>query len=251
MGITGDLILIVIAGALAGILAQRLRQPMIVGYILVGVAIGPNTGGITVSDVRSIELLAEVGVALLLFALGLEISFKELKAVRNVAAFGTPIQILLTIGFGHLSGMALGWSSSRGIWFGGLIALSSTMVVLKTMAARGLMGTMSSRVMVGMLIAQDLAVVPLVILLPQLGSDNPDLLGVSYALLRAAGVLLSIYLAGTRIVPVIMRFIARQNSRELFMLTTMALAFGIGWLTHVAGLSFAFGAFVAGIVLSE
>lgn len=251
MGIAEDLILIVLAGLFTGSIAQALKQPLVVGYILAGVLLGPNITGVTVSDVHDIELLAEVGVALLLFALGIEFSLKDLRAVGKVALIGAPIQILLTIGFGHMLGLAFGWSHIRAIWFGGLISLSSTMVVLKTLATRELLGTVAGRVMIGMLIVQDLAVIPLMILLPQISTPGVGLADVGWALARAGLLLALIYIAGVYLVPRLMHYIAGWKSRELFMLSTIALALGIGYLTHHFGLSFAFGAFVAGMVLSE
>ena len=109
MGIAGDIIIIVIAALVGGLIAQALKQPLIIGYILAGVVVGPHTGGVTVSDVLNIEKMAEIGVALLLFALGLEFSFRELKPVRNIAIIGTPIQIVLTTAFGFAIGQMLGW----------------------------------------------------------------------------------------------------------------------------------------------
>lgn len=131
MGIAGDIIIIMIAAFVGGLIAQRLKQPLILGYILAGVAVGPYTGGITVSGVHEIEMLAEIGVALLLFALGLEFSFKELKQVRNIALIGTPCQIILTIIVGIGIGQFLGWSWMNSIWFGALISLSSTIVRIR------------------------------------------------------------------------------------------------------------------------
>ena len=167
MGVAADIVIIVVAALIGALIAQRIKQPLILGYILAGIVVGPYTGGITVGDIHEIELLAEIGVALLLFALGLEFSISELKPVRNIALIGTPIQILLTIGFGFCLGKYLGFSPAHALWLGALISLSSTMVTLKTLMNRGLVGTLSSRVMIGMLIVQDLAVIPMMIILPQ------------------------------------------------------------------------------------
>jgi CPA2 family monovalent cation:H+ antiporter-2 len=251
LGIAADIAIIVVGGLIGGLIAQRLRQPLIIGYILVGVLLGPNTGGITVSDVHEIELLAEIGVALLLFALGLEFSLKELQPVRRVALIGTPLQMLLTILLGLLIGAALGWSTITSLWFGSMVALSSTMVILKTLASQGRMGTLSSRVMIGMLIVQDLAVIPLMIILPQLADPEAGLPVLGLAALRAAIFLGAMIFIGTRVIPWLMAAIARWNSRELFLLAVTAMGLGIGYVSYLFGLSFAFGAFVAGLVLSE
>src|SRR5207248_5139861 len=132
MDLVADLALVLVAALAGGFLAQRFGQPLIVGYILAGVVVGPFTGGLTVAHVHDIEQLAELGVALLLFSLGLEVSFRELAPVRAVAIAGATIQVVLTIAFGFGLVRALGWVWQPALWFGALIALSSTMVALKT-----------------------------------------------------------------------------------------------------------------------
>ena len=133
MGIATDFAIIVVAALIGGFIAQRLKQPLMVGYMLVGILVGPHTGGVTVTQVHDIELLAEIGVALLLFALGIEFSLKKLQQVRKIALAGTPVQILLTMLGGWSFGRLLGWSAYQSLWFGALISLSSTMVILKTL----------------------------------------------------------------------------------------------------------------------
>jgi len=251
MGIAADIIIIVLASLVGGLVAKHFRQPLILGYILAGIVIGPHTGGITVSNVHDIEKLAQIGVALLLFALGMEYSLKELKPVRRIALVGTPFQILLTIGFGFAIGSWQGWDWQSSLWFGTLISLSSTMVVLKTLMSQGWMGTLSSRVMIGMLIVQDLAVVPMMIILPQLSHPETGLPLVALSILKAAAFLLLMIFLGTQLIPRLLRRIAGWNSRELFLLSVIAMGLGIGYGTYLFGLSFAFGAFIAGMVLSE
>jgi monovalent cation:H+ antiporter-2, CPA2 family len=251
MVLVADLSLILLAALAGGFLAQRLGQPLMVGYVLAGVLVGPFTGGLTVVDTHNIEQLAELGVALLLFSLGLELSLRELKPVRAVALGGATIQILLTIALGFALGLALGWEWGPALWFGALISLSSTMVVLKTVQAQGRLGTLSSRVMFGMLIVQDLAVVPMMIVLPELSHPADGLIPVAAAALRAFLLLAVIVLVATRLVPRVMAFVARWNSRELFLLSTTTLAFGVGYVTWSFGLSMAVGAFVAGLVINE
>lgn len=251
MGIAADIIIVVVAAFVGGLIMQRLKQPLILGYIIAGIAIGPYTGGVTISDVHDIELLAEIGVALLLFALGLEFSFKELMAVRRIAIFGGIIQITSTILYGYFIGQLLGWNWVASIWLGSLISLSSTMVILKTLANQGNMGTLSSKVMVGILIVQDLAIVPMMIILPEVSNLETGLPALGIAAVKAAIFLTVMIVAGTRIFPALMRVVASWNSRELFLLTILAIGLGIGYATFQFGLSFAFGAFIAGMVLSE
>ncbi len=230
---------------------QRLGQPLILGYILTGIAFGPYTGGFALTSVHEIELLAEIGVALLLFALGLEFSLKDLKPVKKIALIGTPIQILLTIAMGYGIGQWMGWDAKTSLWLGALVSLSSTMVLLKTLMNQGWLGTLSSKVMVGMLIVQDLAVVPLIVLLPMLNNPALGWISLEIAILKTVIFLVGMILFGTRLLPLIMRHIAHLGSRELFLLAITAIGLGVGYLTYLVGLSFAFGAFVAGMVLSE
>jgi len=251
MGLASDIVIIVVAALLGGVVAHKLKQPPILGYIFAGIVVGPHTGGITVSDVHGIELLAEIGIALLLFALGLEFSFSKLKPVRGIALAGTPIQICLTMLLGFLVGRWLGWGWIPSLWLGALISLSSTMVLLKTLMNRGWLGTLSSRVMIGMLIVQDLAVVPMMIVLPQLNDPTAGLPVLGLAAVKAALFLFAMVLLGARVLPLLMTYLATWNSRELFLLAITAMGLGIGYATYLAGLSFAFGAFVAGMVLSE
>ncbi len=250
MGVAADIVIIIVVALLGGLMAQRCKQPLVLGYILAGVALGPYAGG-AISDIHEIERLAEIGVALLLFALGLEFSLKDLRPVRGVALIGTPIQILLTIAYGYVLGRWMGWEWRPALWLGALISLSSTMVVLKTLMSQGRIGTLSSRVMIGMLIVQDLAVVPLMIILPQLHDPQAGLPLLGFAALKAALFLGLMIVGGTRFLPRVMVYIARWNSRELFLVAITAIGLGIGYVTHLFGLSFALGAFVAGMVLSE
>ena len=251
MGIAADIVIIVVAGLLGALAAQRFRQPLVVGYILAGILIGPHTGGVTVSDIEGIERLAEIGVALLLFALGLEFSLSELRPVRRIALIGTPIQMLLTMGYGTALGHWMGWPLVPALWLGALMSLSSTMVTLKTLMSQGWMGTLSSRVMIGMLIVQDLAVVPLMIILPKLSDPGAGLPLIGMAVVKSALFLAVMVVLGTRLLPRLLGVIARWNSRELFLLSITAIGLGVGYVTHAVGLSFAFGAFVAGMVISE
>src|SRR3712207_183554 len=201
MGIAGDIALILVAALAGGVVAQRLGMPLILGYILAGVLVGPNTGGPTVGEIHEIELLAEIGVALLLFTIGLHFSLDELAPVRRVALVGTAAQMALTVAFGYGLGRLLGFGWQEAAWFGALLSLSSTAVVLKSLSEQGVMGTLSSRVILGMLIVQDLAVVPLIILLPELGNIGQGLSELGVAALRAVAFVAVMVVFGRRILP--------------------------------------------------
>ncbi len=251
MGIATDIIILVLTAFFCGLVMQWLHQPLILGYILAGIILGPYTGGMTITEVHDIELLAEIGVALLLFALGLEFSLKDLRPVKYIALIGTPMQMLLTIAFGYALGRLFGWEGNTALWFGSLISLSSTMVILKTLMNQGWLGTLSSKVMIGMLIIQDLAVVPLMIVLPQLNNPAAGLGILGLAFVKAATFLIAMFFFGTRLLPYLLKTIAEIGSRELFILAITAIGLGVGYVTYLVGLSFAFGAFIAGMVLSE
>jgi CPA2 family monovalent cation:H+ antiporter-2 len=251
LGIAADISMILIFGLILGAIAHRLGQPMLLGSIAAGIILGPHVPGFTISDPHEIELLAEIGIALLLFSIGIEFSFESLRSIRGVALAGTAIQMSLSWVFGWGLGRLLGYEPIESIWLGALISVSSTMVVLKTLAGSGLMGTLSSRVMVGMLIAQDLAVIGLVIVLPQLDGSGFDARDLGLALVRSAAMLLLLVFGGRKAVPWLMQRIASWGSRELFVLSVITLGLGIGYLSHKLGLSYALGAFVAGLVLSE
>ena len=246
-----DFFIVIAAGFCGGVLARLLKQPLVLGYLLAGIAVGPHVGAVTLSDPQNLERLAEIGVTLVLFGLGLELSLQDLRPVRRVALIGTPLQMLLTIAFGVPLGRALGFGWTESIWLGALVSFSSTLVVLKTLQSQGRMGTLSSRVMIGILVAQDLAFIPLLFLLPALsgpsaGSGELLLWGV-----KAAALLTVLLVGGARIIPALIGWVARSGSRELFLLVTMAIALGIGYLAHAVGVSSAVGAFIAGLVLSE
>lgn len=252
MGIAADFVLVILAGFVGGLIARALRLPLLIGYIIAGIFVGPNTPGPTVVQVRDLELLAEIGVAMLLFSLGLEISLRDLGPVRRVSLIGGPIQILLS---GLLGAGCVVWLTGVGAveaaWCGCIIALSSTMVVLKMLSESGHLTTLASRVMVGLLVVQDLAVVPMLIILPQAGRLDGAFGEVAKAIGIAGGFLALMIWLGTRFLPRILERVLTWGGKELFLVAVVAAGVGVGSASHAVGLSFALGAFVAGLVLSE
>src|SRR5437899_3948014 len=185
-----DPVLAVVAAFVGGVVAQRLGQPVILGYLLAGVAIGPFSPG-PVADVRSVQVLADIGVAFLMFTLGAEFSFRELRRLGRVATPGGARQILFTMGRGALLATALGLSLVRGVFLGALLALSSTVVALKVLMSRGELQALHGRVALGMLIAQDLAVVPMVVVLTAVASGSDHMLKeLALAVVKASAFLL-------------------------------------------------------------
>ncbi len=252
MGLAEDIVLIILAGLLFGFLAHVMRLPLILGYIVAGVSLGPLLHGADhAASLHEIELLAEIGVALLLFSVGLDFSFKKIRDLRRITLLGTVLQVGLSIAVVLGAGVALGYSWSVALVLGFIVSLSSTMIVLKSLLSQGLMGTLSSRIMIGMLIVQDLAAIPMMILIPQLQALEQGWLGLLLTLFKAVAFLVVLILLGTKLVPSILRMISRLHSPELFLLTITALSLGVGFLSFKMGLSFAFGAFVAGMVINE
>ncbi len=251
LGFVVDLVLALGAAFLGGIVAHRLGQPILLGYVLAGVLIGPNTPGL-VADRDRVELLANLGVAFLMFALGVEFSLAELKRVRRVALVAGGLQIPLTIALGAGVGLAIGWPVEAALLLGGAFAISSSIVALKLLLGRGRADSPQARIALGLGIVQDLSLVPMLALLPVLTGEGGN---IAFALVRSLGTaavaLLAVIVLGTRLVPRILFTVARSESRELFLLAVVIIALGTALASHAAGLSFALGAFLAGLVVSE
>ncbi|HEX2185040.1 MAG TPA: cation:proton antiporter [Chloroflexota bacterium] len=246
-----DLVLAVLAALVGGVVARRLGQPVLLGYLLAGVALGPFTPG-PVADPHTVRVLAEIGVAFLMFAVGAEFSLSELRRVGRVATLGGALQLGCTMGLGPLLAPALGLSFAQGVFLGALLALSSTVVAVKVLMARGELQALHGRVALGILIAQDLAVVPMAIVLPALAAGSEGLLTeLGLAALKAAAILLGAYAVGGRLVPWLLDRLAIARTRELFLLAVVGVALGTALVTHFAGLSLAFGALLAGLVVAE
>jgi CPA2 family monovalent cation:H+ antiporter-2 len=236
---------------IGGLIAHRMKQSPIVGYLVTGMLIGPFTPGF-VGDQEQITVLAEIGVIFLMFALGIEFSLKELAKVKGPAVIGTLVQVVLIILGGIAFGMISGWPLMQSLFFGGIISVSSTMVILKNLMSRGEMESKHGRLLLAMLIVQDLAVVVLILLLPKLASsaDNAalDLARVLLKALIFIGVTLFL---GARVVPQLMARVEGLRSPELFLLTAVALALCTASASAWLGLSPALGAFMGGLMLTE
>jgi len=251
LGLGLDLLIVLAVAIAGGMLARRLRLPIILGYLVGGIAVGPHGFGL-VHDLETIHTLATIGVILLLFTLGLEFSLSELKRIGKVAVLGGIAQILLTAAVGLALGKLLGWEMLEAIFFGFLIALSSTMIVLKTLMERGELDSGHGRVMIGILLVQDLSLVPLMIILPAMGGAGGELwLPLGVAALKAVlfiGVMLVLGIWG---LPWLLGRVAAGRSRELFLLTVVALCLLAALGAYFVGLSAAVGAFIAGLLISQ
>lgn len=247
-----DLTVALGASAVSGFIASRLRQPALLGYLVAGFIIGPSGLGL-LNDVQQIEELAEIGVAFLLFALGVEFSLAELRRVQKIAVQGSLLQMGLTTLLVLAISTLTGWVTSplQGIFLGFVLALSSTAVVLKILTERGETGALHGQLMLALLIAQDLALGLMLAFLPAL--DQPEAF---FSVFLAATLKFVLFLAGAIaigrwFVPWLMRTVAATESQELFLLTIIALCLGIAWITATLGLSIEMGAFVAGLMVAE
>lgn len=246
-----DLVLVIVAALVGGLLARALKQPLVIGYIFAGILVGPHTGGATVSNVDNIAHLADIGAALLLFSLGLEFSIRDLRPIWRIALIGSFIQVSLTFVYGFAVMKMTGWTLIPALWFGGAIVSSSTALILRTLEDRGFRNTLSGKIMLGVSIVQDLLVIPILILLISLNTSGFSFQTLARPLITSTIFLLLMGFVATRMVPALLHQIARLNSSELFMLSTISIGLGIGYFSFQFGLSVAFGAFVAGLVLSE
>ncbi len=230
---------------------HKFRLPSIAGFLAAGALIGPY-GLNLVSDLNQVKVLAEIGVVLLLFTIGVEFSLAHLFAARRLLLIGGPLQVMGTLFLAAAAGLAAGLPAQQALFWGCLLSLSSTAIVLKALADRDESDTIHGRATVGILIFQDLAVVPMMLLMPLLANPSDSvrpevLLGLGKSLLLVG----ALVAAAWYVVPHLLEQIVRSRSRELFLLTIIVLCLGIAWLTSLSGLSLALGAFIAGLVISE
>lgn len=255
---------------LFGLLAQRLRLPLIAGYLLAGVVIGPFTPGY-VADANLAGELAELGVILLMFGVGLHFSPRDLMAVRAIAVPGALGQIAVAMSAGTLTGWLMGWGLGAGLIFGLALSVASTVVLLRALQDRELVTSERGRVAVGWLIVEDLAMVLALVLIPPLagllggiaqpvGEEaeivaqvgvGPIAATVLVTLAKAATFVILMLVIGRRVIPWVLHFVSHTHSRELFRLSVLAIALGVAYgATRLFGVSFALGAFFAGMVMS-
>ncbi|UXH76734.1 YbaL family putative K(+) efflux transporter [Roseateles amylovorans] len=245
-----------------GFVAERLKLPALVGYLLAGIAIGPATPGF-VADMNIASQLSEIGVMLLMFGVGLHFSFKDLMAVKRIALPGALVQMSVATLLGMGLAMWWGWSTGAALIFGLSLSCASTVVLLKALEARGAIESVNGRIAIGWLVVEDLATVLILVLLPPLApvlggasvgpaSDAPLWQAIAQTLAQMAAFVILMLVVGRRLLPWLLWQVARTGSRELFTLSVVAVAIGIAFgaseLFHV---SFALGAFFAGMVMRE
>ena len=247
-----ELALLLLAAFGGGLLAHLLGQPLIMGYILGGIVLSPFTPGPRIENPSAFEVFADIGVVLLMFSIGIEFSLEELRKVQTIAFYGAPVGIAAIISMAVLVGWPLGWPLSQRLVIGATISVCSTMVLLKFLQDRGELNSPHGRIVVGIAIVGDLAVVAMTILLPTLNpaAKNPSTL-LLQALLKGALILGPFFWVARRLIPTLLNRVARTRDTELLALLTVVLAIGTAGLTAAAGLSLALGAFLAGLLVNE
>jgi len=253
-----------------GAIANRFRVPPLVGYLIAGMLVGPNTPGFVADQHLALEL-AEIGVILLMFGVGLHFSLKDLLSVRAIAVPGAVVQIGFATALGAGLAWLLGWSLGAGLVFGIALSTASTVVLLRAMQERRLVETERGRIAVGWLIVEDLAMVLTLVLMPALSgvlggeSQAPAAGGlywltagygvwgvVGLTLAKVAAFVVLMLVVGRRVIPWILHYVAHTGSRELFRLAVLAIALGVAFgAAKLFGVSLALGAFFAGMVMSE
>ncbi len=245
-----DILVILGLGILVLFIFNRLRIPAIVGYLLTGMIAGPH-GFALVAAVHEVEIMAEIGVILLLFTLGLEFSLRKLNQLKKAVFLGGFSQVILTITAAAFIVRVLGFPMQKSIFIGFLVALSSTAIVLKLLQEKAATDTPHGRTTIGILIFQDIIIVPMMLLTPLLAGSSQVEMSLVPFLVKLFLLLLFLYISQRWLVPSLLFQITRTRSRELFLMTVAFLAFSIAWITSQIGLSLALGAFLAGLIISE
>lgn len=256
-GFLGEIAVVLGAALLAGVVSQKLRQPMLVGYLLAGMLIGPGGFRLIVAE-NTVAQLAELGVILLMFALGVEFSLAQFRPVRKLVLLGGGLYLTLATGLTALIGEALGYRTGSSLLAGFVLALSSTIIVLRILIDRRAIDSVHGKTMLGWLILQDLAVVPMLVMVPYLGASFTNGavgLAAGWPLMLAVGkvllFLVLMYALGSTIFPRVLTRVAGTGQKELFILAVIALCIGTAAASAAFGLSLALGAFLAGLVISQ
>ena len=246
-----DLTYIFLAAVLGGLGAWRLRLPLILGFVLGGIAISPFTPGPHLSELHTFEVFAEVGVVLLMFSIGVEFSVSDLKRVRWVALIGGPIGILLVLGITIGAGKLAGWSTTQGVVIGAAVSVASTMVLARLLSDNGKMNTTFGRVMIGITLVEDLAVICMTVVLPVFGhSSDGNLWKATRTLGTALLLLVPLIFLAIKVIPRLLRQVKLTCNQELFLLVAIAVCLGTAALAQAVGFSVALGAFLAGLSIS-
>ncbi len=246
-----DIVVILLVSLPIIFLFKKINLPSIVGFLIAGMIIGPY-GFKLIQSVEQIEVMAEVGIILLLFTIGLELSFKEMLRMKKYVFVVGSLQVALTILFSFFIYLALGFKLQHSLFFGMLISISSTSIILTLLSQRNELDAPHGKIAVGVAVFQDLAVVPMVLLLPLLSAtEKSSVQSIIIQLLVAFGSVVFVFIAAKFLMPKIIFQLAKLRMRDAFTIGILMLLLGTAYVTHLFGLSFAIGAFIAGLILSE
>jgi monovalent cation:H+ antiporter-2, CPA2 family len=246
-----DLTYIFLAAVLGGMLAWRLRLPLILGFIFGGIAVSPFTPGPHLSNLHTFEVFAEVGVVLLMFSIGVEFSIPDLLRVKWVALAGAPLGILLIVGIAAAAAKFLGWSLTEGAVIGATVSVASTMVLARLLRDTGELATTRGRVMIGITLVEDLAVICMTVILPVLGGAGDGRFAkAGWALGKALILLVPLAFLAIKVIPRVLRRVKLTCNSELLLLVAIAICLGTAALAQAVGFSLALGAFLAGLSIS-
>ena len=246
-----DLTYIFVAALAGGLVAWRLRLPLILGFVLGGIAVSPFTPGPHLSDLHTFEIFAEVGVVLLMFSTGVEFSIPDLLRVKWVALLGAPIGILLMLGMAIAAAKLAGWSIWEGAVIGATVSVASTMVLVRLLSDAGQITATSGRVMIGITLVEDLAVICMTVVLPVLGGTGEGVfLKAAWTLGKALVLLIPLAFLAMTLIPRLLRRVRLTNNPELFLLVAIGVCLGTAALAQAVGFSVALGAFLAGLSIS-
>jgi monovalent cation:H+ antiporter-2, CPA2 family len=245
-----DLVIVLAAAFVGGAVAVVFRQPPVTGYLLGGLLFGPQALGV-IHQTNDIKTLAEVGVAFLMFTLGLEFSLDRVKAYSKVVVVGVLVQMFVSTLSALLFEVIFGWNTTQSLFFGLMLGFSSTAVVVKALLNRGELETTHGKLASAWLIVQDLSVLPTLIILSSIGGGANVEVGIGLGILKTIVFLIATIYLGTKLAPRVLGQIAASGSREIFLLAAMILVLGVAFLTSQFGLSFALGGFLAGLIISE
>lgn len=247
-----DIVIILGLSIVVLLVFDKLKLPAILGFLVTGAIAGPHALSL-VSDVHEVELLAEVGVILLLFIIGIKFSLRELLKAKKLIFIGGGLQVLLVIAIVYGLMMGAGWNTGRALFMGFLLSLSSTAIVLQLLQKRNELTSPHGRTILSILIFQDIVVVPMMLFTPMLSRTTDAGMQASpwMILIKAVLVVAGALLAARWVVPYILRVVVRSRSRELFLISILVICFAIAWTTSYIGLSLSLGAFLAGLIISE
>lgn len=246
-----DLTFIFVAALLGGLVAWRLRLPLILGFVLGGIAISPFTPGPQLSDVHNFEVLAEVGVVLLMFSIGVEFSIPDLLRVKWVALVGGPVGILLMMAIAVGAGKLLGWTFTEGLVIGAAVSVASTMVLARLLTDSGRLAHTDGRVMIGITLVEDLAVICMIVVLPAFGGAGTGrLLRAAQDFGKALLLLVPLVFLAMKVIPRLLRRVRLTCNSELSLLVAISICLGTASLAQALGFSVALGAFLAGLSIS-